>query len=57
LVISAGIKVEQCNTEEGWGCGYKCRAVSVAVSRKQYVAVDAISDLENGVFLFYNCGY
>ena len=28
----------------------QCRAVSVAVSRKQYVAVDAISDLENGVF-------
>ena len=43
-------EVEQRNTEEKWDVASKPRVVSVAVSRKKKVAVDAISNLVKGVF-------
>ena len=36
--------------EEVWDVAYKQRVVSVAVSRKKKVAVDAISNVVKGVF-------
>ena len=45
-----GIEVEQHNTEEEWDIAYKRRVVSVAVSRKKKVAVDAIKSIIKGVF-------
>ena len=45
-----GIEVEQRNTEEEWDTAYKRRVVSVAVSRKKKVAVNAIKSVVNGVF-------
>ena len=50
LAKQVGIKVEQRNTEEEWDIAYKRRVVSVAVSRKKKVAVDAISNVVKGVF-------
>jgi len=44
------IDVEQRNTEEEWDVAYKRRVVSVAVSRKKKVAVDAISNVVKRVF-------
>ena len=38
------------NTEEEWDVAYKRRVVSVAVSRKKKVAVDAIKSVVNGIF-------
>jgi len=37
-------------TEEEWDVAYKRRVVSVAVSRKKKVAVDAIKSIEKGQF-------
>ena len=51
LAKQVGIEVEQRNTEEEWDIAYKRRVVSVAVSRKKKVAVDAISNVVKGVFL------
>ena len=45
-----GIEVEQRNTEEEWDVAYKRRVVSVAVSRKKQVAVDAIFNVLSGTF-------
>ena len=45
-----GIEVEQRNTDEEWDIAYKRRVVSVAVSRKKKVAVDAIKSVVNGIF-------
>ena len=50
LAKQVGIEVEQRNTEEEWDIAYKRRVVSVAVSRKKKVAVDAISNVVKGVF-------
>lgn len=50
LAKQVGIEVEQRNTEEEWDIAYKRRVVSVAVSRKKKVAVDAIKSVVNGVF-------
>ena len=50
LAKQVGIEVEQHNTEEEWDVAYKRRVVSVAVSRKKKVAVDAIKSVVNGVF-------
>ena len=50
LAKHVGIEVEQRNTEEEWDVAYKRRVVSVAVSRKKKVAVDAIKSVGNGVF-------
>ena len=50
LAKQVDIEVEQRNAEEEWDVAYKRRVVSVAVSRKKKVAVDAISNLEKGVF-------
>ena len=50
LAKVVGIEVEQRNTEEEWDAAYKRRVVSVAVSRKKKVAVDAIKSVVNGVF-------
>ena len=50
LAKQVGIGVEQRNTEEEWDVAYKRRVVSVAVSRKKKVAVDAIKSVVNGVF-------
>ena len=50
LAKQVGIEVEQRNTEEEWDVAYKRRVVSVAVSRKKKVAVDAIKSVVNGVF-------
>ena len=50
LAKQVGIEVEQRNTEEEWDVAYKRRVVSVAVSRKKKVAVDAINSVVNGVF-------
>ena len=50
LAKQVGIEVEQRNTDEEWNVAYKRRVVSVAVSRKKRVAVDAISNVVKGVF-------
>ena len=50
LSKQVGIEVEQRNAEEEWDVAYKRRVVSVAVSRKKKVAVDAISNVVKGVF-------
>ena len=50
LAKVVGIEVEQRNTEEEWDVAYKRRVVSVAVSRKKKVAIDAIKSVANGVF-------
>jgi hypothetical protein len=50
LAKRVGIEVEQRNTEEEWDVAYKRRVVSVAVSRKKKVAVDAISNVVTGNF-------
>ena len=50
LAKQVGIDVEQRNTEEEWDAAYKRRVVSVAVSRKKKVAVDAINSVVNGIF-------
>lgn len=50
LTKQLGIEVEQRYTEERWDIAYKRRVVSVAVSRKKKVAVDAIKSVANGVF-------
>jgi GH25 family lysozyme M1 (1,4-beta-N-acetylmuramidase) len=52
LAKQVGIDVEQRNTEEEWDVVYKRRVVSVAVSRKKKVAVDAIKSVAKGKFLF-----
>ena len=50
LAKQVGIEVEQRNTDEEWNVAYKRRVVSVAVSRKKKVAVDAISNVVKCVF-------
>ena len=50
LAKQVGIEVEQCNTDEEWDDAYKRRVVSVALSRKKRVAVDAIKSVVKGVF-------
>ena len=50
LAKQVGIEVKQRNTEEEWDIAYERRVVSVAVSRKKKVAVDAISNVVKGVF-------
>jgi hypothetical protein len=50
LAEQVGIKVGQRNTEEEWDDAYKRRVVSVAVSRKKKVALEAIEAVANGVF-------
>ena len=50
LAKQVGLEVEQRNTEEEWDVAYERRVVSVAVSRKKKVAVDAINSVVNGVF-------
>jgi len=50
LSKQVGIEVEQRNTEEEWDVAYKRRVVSVAVSRKKKVAIDAIMSVVNATF-------
>jgi len=50
LAKQVGIEVEQRDTEEEWDGAYKRRVMSVAVSRKKKVAVDAIKSVVKGVF-------
>ncbi len=50
LAKQVGIEVEQRNIEEEWDVAYKRRVVSVAVSRKKKVAVDAIAQVIVGQF-------
>ena len=50
LAKRVGIEVEQRNTEEEWDVAYKRRVVSVAVSRKKKVAMDATKSVVKGVF-------
>ena len=50
MVKQLGIEVEQRNTEEEWDIAYKRRVISVAVSRKKKVALDAIKSVVIGVF-------
>ncbi len=50
LAKQVGIEVEQRNAEEEWDVAYKRRVVSVAVSRKKKIAVDAISNVLKGIF-------
>ncbi|MDC3402010.1 hypothetical protein OA101_03005 [Alphaproteobacteria bacterium] len=50
LAKQVGIEVEQRDTEEEWNVAYKRRVMSVAVSRKKKVAVDAIKSVVKGVF-------
>ncbi|MDB4100228.1 hypothetical protein N9531_02755 [Amylibacter sp.] len=52
LAKQVGIEVEQHNTEEEWDDAYKRRVVSIAVSRKKKVAVDAIKSVAKGKFPF-----
>ena len=57
LAKQVGIEVEQRNTEEEWDVAYKRRVVSVAVSRKKKVAVEAIKSVAKGIFptkMLYN---
>ena len=48
--MQVGIEVEQRNNEEELDFAYKRRVVSVAVSRKKKVVVDAISTVIKGIF-------
>ena len=50
LAKQVGIEVKQRNTEEEWDVAYKRRVVSVAVSRKKKVAIDAIISVVKGTF-------
>jgi len=50
LAKQVGIEVGQRSIGEMWDIAYKRRVVSVAVSRKKKVAVDAIKSVVNGVF-------
>lgn len=50
LAKQVGIEVEQRNIKEEWNVAYKRRVVSVAVSRKKKVAVDAIFTVTEGRF-------
>ena len=50
MAKQVGIEVEQRNAEEEWDDAYERRVVSVAVSRKKKVAVEAISNVVKGVF-------
>ena len=50
LAKQVGLEVEQRNTEEECDVAYKLRVVSVAVSRKKKVAIDAISNVVFGLF-------
>ena len=50
LAKKVGIEVEQRNTDEEWNVAYTRRVLSVAVSRKKKVAVDAIKSVVKGVF-------
>jgi hypothetical protein len=50
LAKQVGLEVEQRNIEEEWDVAYKRRVVSVAVSRKKKVAVDAILSVVDGIF-------
>jgi len=43
-------KLQTWLSEEEWDVAYKRRVLSVAVSRKKKVAVDAIKSVFNGVF-------
>jgi len=43
LAKQVGLEVEQRNVEEEWAVAYKRRVVSVDVSRKKKVAVNAIA--------------
>ena len=50
LAKQVGIEVEQRKTEEEWDVAYKRRVISVTVSRKNKVTVDAISNEAKGMF-------
>ena len=50
LAKQLDIEVAHRNTEEEWDIAYKRRVLSVAVSKKKKVAVDAIESVVNGVF-------
>lgn len=50
LAKQVRIEVEQRNTDEEWDVAYKRRVVSVAVSSKKKVAMDAIKSVVNGIF-------
>jgi len=50
LAKQVGLVVEQRNTEEEWDVANKRRVVSVAVSRKKKIAVDAIANVLKGMF-------
>jgi len=45
-----GIEIEKRNTEDEWDVAYKRRVVSVEVSRKKKIAIDAIKSVVKGVF-------
>ena len=49
MANQVGIEVERRNTQEKWDIAYKRRVVSVAVSKKKKVSVDAIKSVVNGV--------
>ena len=49
LAKQVDIEVEQRNTEEEWDISYKQRVVSVTVSRKIKMAMDAIKLLVYGI--------
>ena len=51
LAKQVGIEVEQRNIEEEWDVAYKRRVVSVAVSRKKKLAIDAIANVVEGKFI------
>ena len=52
LAKEVGIEVEQQTLGDMgvWEEGYERRVVSVAVSRKKRVAIDAIANVVNGIF-------
>ena len=50
LAKQVGLEVGQRNTDEEWNIAYKRRVVSVAVSRKKKMAVEAICTVLEGGF-------
>lgn len=52
LCLSAlGLKVERRVKDEAYDAAYQSRIVSVAISRKKKLAIDAIANVVNGMFV------
>ena len=51
LAKAIGLKVERRVKDEAYDAAYQSRIVSVAISRKKKLAIDAIANVVNGIFV------